>query len=61
VQLGWTTHCPVCGADATQVGWTAERCEHDDSFVAGVPVDAVYADVRELVPATATTVRLRGT
>jgi ADP-heptose:LPS heptosyltransferase len=45
VQLSWTTHCPVCKRDATQVGWTAERCEHDVSFVQSVPVDAVYDDV----------------
>jgi ADP-heptose:LPS heptosyltransferase len=29
VHLSFTTSCPVCGADVTQVGWTAERCEHD--------------------------------
>jgi len=51
VQLSWTTHCPVCGRDATQVGWTAPRCEHDDSFVAGVPVDAVYDDLMSLLSA----------
>src|SRR5699024_6228149 len=48
VQLSWTTLCPVCGRDATQVGWTAKRCEHDDSFVADVPVDAVWGDVQGL-------------
>lgn len=51
VQLGWTTCCPVCGLDCTQVGWTAERCPHDESFVAGVPVDAVLADARALLAA----------
>ncbi len=67
VQLSWTTHCPVCGRDATQVGWTAPRCEHDESFVADVSVDAVYDDVRALLegapaaPVTATTAPLRGT
>ena len=61
VQLSWTTRCPVCDTDVTQVGWSAERCEHDDSFVADVPLEAVYADVRELIASTATTVRLRGT
>jgi hypothetical protein len=39
------------------VGWTAERCEHDDSFVATVQPDAVYADVAEL---RATSLLLRG-
>ncbi|GGH45514.1 LPS biosynthesis-related glycosyltransferase [Microbacterium album] len=61
VQLGWTTHCPVCGRDATQVGWTAPRCEHDVSFVAEVPVDAVYEDAFALSPFTARTVRPRDT
>ena len=49
VQLSWTTHCPVCGRNATQVGWTAERCEHDVSFVGDVSVDAVHADVCALL------------
>lgn len=49
IQLGWTTVCPACGIDVTQVGWTAPRCGHDDSVVAGVPVKRVYEDVRSLV------------
>ena len=49
VQLGWTTHCPVCGVDCTEAGWTAERCEHDDSIVAGVPVEGVLADAGALL------------
>lgn len=49
VQLSWTTHCPVCGRDCTQVGWTAERCAHDDSFVADVDPAAVLGDVRALL------------
>jgi ADP-heptose:LPS heptosyltransferase len=49
VQLGWTTHCPVCRVDSTQVGWTAERCPHDDSFVADVSVEAVLADACALL------------
>ncbi|WP_238439415.1 glycosyltransferase family 9 protein [Microbacterium sp. JZ31] len=67
VQLSWTTHCPVCGRDATQVGWTAPRCEHDISFVDDVPVAAVYDDVRALLedepgrPLMATTAPPRGT
>jgi ADP-heptose:LPS heptosyltransferase len=55
--LSWTTRCPVCGVDCTQVGWSAERCEHDDSFVADVPAGPVYDDVAEL---TATSLLLRG-
>jgi ADP-heptose:LPS heptosyltransferase len=49
VHLSWTTQCPVCGRDCTQVGWTAPRCEHDVSFVADVPVEPVLADVRALL------------
>lgn len=49
LQLGWTTHCPVCDADATSL--TAARCPHDDSFVAAVPVAAVLADARSLLAA----------
>ncbi|WP_323742956.1 MULTISPECIES: glycosyltransferase family 9 protein [unclassified Rathayibacter] len=49
VQLSWTTHCPVCGRDATQVGWTAPRCEHEPSFVDDVLPASVLADVRELL------------
>jgi ADP-heptose:LPS heptosyltransferase len=49
VHLSWTTKCPVCGRDCTQVGWTAPRCEHDVSFVADVPVEPVLADVRALL------------
>ncbi|MDF9279580.1 glycosyltransferase family 9 protein [Arthrobacter sp. EH-1B-1] len=57
VHLAWATNCPVCGVDVTQVGWTAERCEHDDSFVQQIQPDAIYDDVRDL---TATTPLLRG-
>lgn len=58
VHLSFTTRCPVCSADVTQVGWTAERCEHDVSFVADVGVAPVLADARQLM---ATTVPRRGT
>ena len=50
IRLGRTTRCPVCGRDATQVGWSAPRCEHDPSFVADVPVEDVLADVLDLLP-----------
>lgn len=48
VHMSWVTRCPVCGIDVTQVGWTAERCPHDESLVAGVGVDAVAEDVQQL-------------
>ncbi|MCU1516769.1 MAG: glycosyl transferase [Pseudarthrobacter sp.] len=49
LQLSWVTHCPVCGADVTQVGWTAPRCPHDFCLVAGVQPAGVYQDVRSLL------------
>jgi ADP-heptose:LPS heptosyltransferase len=49
IQVGFTTHCPVCGRDLTEPGWTAERCEHDPSIVAGVDPVRVLADVRALL------------
>ena len=49
LQLSWTTHCPVCGADVTQVGWTAPRCPHDECLVADIQPAAVYQDVRSLL------------
>lgn len=49
VHLSWTSRCPVCGRDATQVGWTAERCEHNDSFVADIDPGAVYTDAVSLL------------
>ncbi len=52
VHVAWTTRCPVCGRDATQVGWTAARCEHDVSFVSGTPEGAVYRDVVEFMATT---------
>lgn len=48
VHMSWVTTCPVCGVDVTQVGWTAERCVHDPSFLIGIEPHAVYADVLEL-------------
>ncbi|MCC3300868.1 glycosyltransferase family 9 protein [Arthrobacter sp. zg-Y895] len=49
VHMSWVSECPVCKADVTQVGWTAERCEHDDSFVAEVRTADVWADVDQLL------------
>ncbi|NKX54132.1 glycosyltransferase family 9 protein [Arthrobacter mobilis] len=57
IHLGWVTHCPVCGVDVTQVGWNAERCDHDFPLTAAVSPGDVYADVQEL---TATSLLLRG-
>ncbi|WP_420367689.1 glycosyltransferase family 9 protein [Curtobacterium sp. L1-20] len=52
VHLSYVTRCPVCGIDVTQVGWTAERCEHDPSYVDEVQPDAVLADVADLLATT---------
>ena len=46
VHLSWATQCPECGADITQVGWTAARCAHDTSLLAGISAADVYRDVR---------------
>ncbi len=40
VHMSFVTRCPVCGVDVTQVGWTAERCEHDPSYVDEVQPEA---------------------
>lgn len=48
VQLSWVTRCPECGADLTQVGWTASRCVHDISVLTGISPAEVHADVRDL-------------
>jgi ADP-heptose:LPS heptosyltransferase len=48
VHASWVTACPVCGIDVTQVGWTAPRCQHDDSVVADIAVADVHEDVRSL-------------
>ena len=48
LHASWVTVCPTCGIDVTQVGWTAPRCVHDDSVVAGIDVPDVYEDVRSL-------------
>jgi ADP-heptose:LPS heptosyltransferase len=49
LQIAFTTRCPVCDVDITQVGWTAERCPHDGSIVADVQPGPVLADVRSLL------------
>jgi ADP-heptose:LPS heptosyltransferase len=52
VHLSFVTRCPVCGIDVTQVGWTAERCEHDPSYVDQVTPEAVLDDVADLLRTT---------
>lgn len=52
VHLSFVTHCPVCGTDVTQVGWTAERCAHDPSYVDQVTAEAVLDDVADLLRTT---------
>lgn len=47
VHISWTSRCPVCGMDCTDE--TAQRCEHDESFVADIPTGPVLADVAELL------------
>ncbi|ROS73827.1 ADP-heptose:LPS heptosyltransferase [Curtobacterium sp. PhB130] len=49
VLMSFVTRCPVCGVDVTQVGWTAERCEHDPSYVDEVTPDRVLAEVEDLL------------
>jgi len=49
IQLDWRAQCPICGIDVTQVGWTAQRCEHDPSFLTSIDVDAVWTDVEDLL------------
>ena len=47
VQIAWRTGCPVCGADGTD--HTANRCDHEVSWVDAVEVDAVLADAANLL------------
>ncbi|PZO59740.1 MAG: glycosyltransferase family 9 protein [Leifsonia xyli] len=49
VHLSYVTRCPVCGVDVTQVGWTAERCAHDPSYVDEVDPQLVLDDVADLL------------
>jgi ADP-heptose:LPS heptosyltransferase len=57
VHLAWMTNCPACGSDLTQVGWTAERCDHEFPLTEQVRADDVYADLAQL---RATSLLLRG-
>jgi ADP-heptose:LPS heptosyltransferase len=47
VLISWTTNCQVCGVDVTRED--LPRCEHDDSFVASVAVEAVLEETRDLL------------
>jgi ADP-heptose:LPS heptosyltransferase len=49
VHPGWTTHCPVCGVDCTEVSAGSARCEHDESFVAEVPWREVLDSALDLL------------
>lgn len=57
IHMSWMTTCATCGVDITQVGWTAERCEHNESLLQSIQPETVYPDVRELM---ATSLLLRG-
>ncbi|MDR6988694.1 ADP-heptose:LPS heptosyltransferase [Paenarthrobacter nitroguajacolicus] len=57
IHMSWVTSCPRCGADVTQVGWTAPHCGHDDTLIEGIAVADVVQDVLDL---TATSLLLRG-
>ncbi|GAA2089977.1 glycosyltransferase family 9 protein [Brevibacterium salitolerans] len=48
VHLSWVTRCPECGVDVTQVGWTADRCAHDPSYLTAIAPEPVWADARAL-------------
>lgn len=49
IHNGWATHCPVCGNDVTQLGWTAGDCGHEFPLNDGVRPQDVYADVLGLL------------
>ena len=49
LHLGWVTHCPRCGHDVTQLGWTGGDCGHVFGLVDAVRPQDVYADVLSLV------------
>ena len=57
IHMSWVTECPVCGADVTQVGWSAQHCGHDDTLIRGIAVAEVVQDVHDLM---ATSLLLRG-
>ncbi|HEY2697313.1 MAG TPA: glycosyltransferase family 9 protein [Pseudonocardiaceae bacterium] len=48
VLIGWTTHCPVCGARLTDGGGGAD-CGHEDSWIASIAAPAVIEEVLTLL------------
>jgi ADP-heptose:LPS heptosyltransferase len=44
--LSWVTHCPDCGRDVTQVGYTSVRCPHDPSLLTPIRPEDVLVDMR---------------
>ncbi len=48
VLIGWTVHCPVCGAALTDGGGGPD-CGHDESWVDGIAADVVFHDVCDLL------------
>jgi ADP-heptose:LPS heptosyltransferase len=44
--MSWVTHCPECGSDLTQVGYTSVRCPHDPSLLTPIRPEDVLADLR---------------
>jgi ADP-heptose:LPS heptosyltransferase len=44
--ISWQLRCPECGVDCVE---STERCPHNPSFVANVPVDAVRAEALDLL------------
>ncbi|MEW9555599.1 glycosyltransferase family 9 protein [Nonomuraea sp. NPDC050783] len=45
--VSWTLTCPCCGASGVDL--RAERCEHDASWLAAIPVDAVAEQAEDLL------------
>jgi ADP-heptose:LPS heptosyltransferase len=55
VGVSFRATCPVCGIDQTQLH--AQRCPHDDSFVADVPVEEVLGHATDLLAGASVTER----
>lgn len=51
VLISWCTECPSCGSDL--IDETQVRCAHEESIVNTVPVEAVRAEVDDLLSAGA--------
>jgi ADP-heptose:LPS heptosyltransferase len=51
--MSWRIHCPRCGVNSTQELYPerggAPGCEHEDSFLADIPVSEVVAEVQQLI------------